>query len=279
MQMTHMYIIHRSSSRSGTHVWNIYFIRTPITAKHDVNSCEVSTFIYKSCTSCRTPGSFHSVRYKLVRYLPHTAAIPAKHDVNKCEESRFYRSSRSYRNPADHSDPTNRTERIPVRIYRSYRSQRFHSGRSYRSNPVKMCRPHRSHSGTHLWNIYLIQTPSRLNMLQTSVKYPHFTDPSHHTGIRRSYKSCRSYEVQILQVIHMLQIMQIPQVMQIHWSKCAYHADHTYLIPMYRCYRSHKFHSGRLYRYCRSYRSSDKTWADHADRTGPISLKMYRSGS
>ena len=156
--------------------------------------------------TCKFP-----LRYTFVKYLPHTDPIPAEHAESKCEVSRFYKSSRLYKNPSDHIDPANRTDRIPVKMQRSYRSHRFHSGRSYRScisyrfcrsyiscrsyksNPVKIYRSHRSHSGTQLWSIYLIQTPSRINMLQASAKYSDFTDPPDHTEIPKI--------IQILQIM------------------------------------------------------------------------------
>ena len=106
------------------------------------------------------------LRYKGVKYLLYSDPIPAKHDVNKCEVSRFYRSLRSWRNPA--------------------------------SSP----------SGTHVWNIYLIKTPSRLNMLKTSVKYPDFTDPPHLT--------------EILQIIQILQFVQTASRI-----RCTDRTDHT----------------------------------------------------
>ena len=75
--------------------------------------------------------------------------------------------------------------------------------------------------------------PSRLNMMQISLKYPDFTDPPDHTTIP--------------------QVMQILQIMQTHRKKCAFHADRTYPIPVYRSYRPYRFHSGTSYRSCRLY--------------------------
>ena len=67
-------------------------------------------------------------------------------------------------------------------------------------------------------SIRLIQHPSRLNMLQTSVQHPDSTDPPDHTEMPQI--------IQILQIIHILQIMQT------HPQKCAYHADRTSPFPV-----------------------------------------------
>ena len=119
-------------------------------------SCGYSSFVFFPC---------HAVAYLgapvLTKHTETSVNYPA------CTET----PDHSYRNPADHTDPANRTDRIPVRMYRSFRSHIFHSdisyisSRSYRSSPVKMYKLHGSHSGTRLPVKYPPHTdPSRLNM-------------------------------------------------------------------------------------------------------------------
>ena len=217
-------------------------------------------FCYYSCCCCRycsytqsrytcyySTGCFSSLLPLLyfcpchrVAYL--AAAVVAKQAAIKCEVSRCYTCFRSYKHPADHSHPANRTDRIPGKMYRTFRSHKIDSGGSYRpSISYRSCR----YLIIHI--LYIIQTqhskyvqmtqitlrntpvkypphadPSRLKIMQTSVTHPDFfkssrpdDNPADHTSpvdhadppIKMRI-SCRSYLP--LSGVHIIQITQIP---------------------------------------------------------------------
>ena len=107
--------------------------------------------------------------------------------------------------------------------------------------------------------------PSRLNMMQTSVKYPDFKDPPDHTKSRRSYRSCRSCRPTDKNM-HIMQIVHTP-------FRCTDHTDHNidstqvdHTDPADYTDPADQWHP-----------PINMLCADHADRANPISLKMYRS--
>ena len=111
---------------------------------------------------------FHFCRCHAVAYLAAPVVAINIHAETNVKYPAFFTD------PPDHTeilqiiqiDPANRTDRILVNMYRSFRSHRFHSGRRYRS-----CRSYRSQLDK---DVQITQIPLRY----TPVKHPPHTDPS-----------------------------------------------------------------------------------------------------